>query len=444
MTWSAESAKYVEELKKANRQTSKFSKDVSRSMNNLAGKVAGLAAGYLGLSAIIAQTNRAMSDAREIENLSRLAGQSTEEFQAAAYATEQYGISMEKFGDISRDVSDKLGDFTATGGGEFKDFFEQVAPEVGLTAEELQHLSGPDVLLAVKQAMDDANVPMKEQIFYLESIANDASLLIPLLEDSGQKYHELTAEARDLNIVLSEQDISNLSEMNKELTRVSRTLQSSFATAVVGASEQIQWLTELIADAVVYWGAFFDSFRDEPKTVEGLNNKLVDLNEELKSLNTQIAQPASYWQGDDAIQMTEEETEAIRDALRKRREVVEKEIAAIQQLKDQAMGVPSGPRQPTLPTIPDPTLLGTGDTRTGTVDKDAQTIIDANQRILDNLTRQLATEKELVELTYQQRVEAINNLVLTQSQGGGRRLRQPAPAPVRLPATGRGRPAGVP
>ena len=412
----AESAKYVEELKKANQQTIKFAKDVGRSMDNLAGNIAGLAAGYLGLSAIIAQTNRAMADAKEIENMSRLAGQSVEDFQAAAYATEQYGIRMDKLGDISKDVSDKLGDFTATGGGEFQDFFEEVAPKVGLTADELQHLSGPEVLLAVKQAMDDANVPMKEQIFYLESIANDASLLIPLLEDSGLKYNELTAEARNLNIVLSEQDISNLSAMNTELTKVSRTLQSSFATAVVGASNQIQWLTEVIADAVVYWGAFFDSFRDEPKTIEGLNNKLVDLNEELESLNTQIDQPASYWQGDDAIQMTEQQTEAIRDALRKRRDVIEAEIQAIQQLKNQTMGVPSGPRQPSLPDIPELTPVGTGTSRTGTVDKDAQTIIDANQRILDNLTQQLATEAELVEMTYQQRVNEINNLVLTKAQ----------------------------
>ncbi len=409
----AESAQYINELKKANQQTSKFARDVSKSMNSLAGNVAGLAAGYLGLSAIIGQANRAMADAKAIENMSRLAGQSVEEFQAAAYATEQYGISMEQFGDISKDVSDKLGDFTATGGGEFQDFFEEVAPQVGLTAEELQHLSGPEVLLAVKQAMDDANVPMKEQIFYLESIANDASLLIPLLEDSGQKYHELTREAHDLNIVLSEQDISNLSAMNTELNKVSRTLQSSFATAVVGASDQIQWLTDVIADAVVYWGAFFDSFRDEPKTIEGLNNKLVDLSEELENLNTQIDQPASYWQGDDAIQMTEQQTEQIRDVLRERREVIEEEIAAIQALKNKQMGVPAAPLPPSMPTLP---AVGTGSTATVAAEQSADDIIAANQRALDSLTRQLATEQQLIELTYQQRVEAINSLVLTETQ----------------------------
>ena len=412
----AESAQYIAELQKANKQTGRFAKDVGRSMNDLAGNIAGLAAGYLGLSAIIGQTNRAMAEAKEIENMSRLAGQSVEDFQAAAYATEQYGVSMEQLGDISKEVSEKLGEFTAVGSGAFKDFFEEVALQVGLTADELQNLSGPEVLLAVKRAMDDANVPMKQQIFYLTSIANDAGLLIPLLEDGGLKYNELTREARDLNIVLSEQDISNLSDMDKELTKVSRTMQSSFATAVVGASDQIRWLTEVIADAMVYWGAFFDSFRDEPKTIEGLNNKLVELNEELKNLNNRIDQPASYWGGDGAIQMTEQQTDQIRDVFRKRREVIEEEIAAIQALKNKQMGVPALPLPPQMPTFPTLPTVGSSGTGSVVAEQTSDDVIAANQRILDNLTRQLATERQLVEQTYKDRVTSINNLVLDKAQ----------------------------
>ena len=69
-------------------------------------------------------------------------------FQAAAYAVERYGVTAEQLGDMSKDVADKLGEFIATGGGEFKDFFEQVAPKVGLTADQLQGLSGPQVLVS--------------------------------------------------------------------------------------------------------------------------------------------------------------------------------------------------------------------------------------------------------------------------------------------------------
>ncbi|OSI82327.1 hypothetical protein BSZ21_00080, partial [Bradyrhizobium canariense] len=125
--------------------------------------------------------------AREIEKMATVAQVSVQQIQALGYASEQFNISGENMAEILKDVNDKLGDFTENEGGEFADFMENIAPTVGLTIEKLQELSGPDALIAIKTAMDEANVPMKSQIFYLESIANDASALMPLLDNQGQK-----------------------------------------------------------------------------------------------------------------------------------------------------------------------------------------------------------------------------------------------------------------
>ncbi|MGT9851974.1 hypothetical protein ACVSD9_24675 (plasmid) [Vibrio parahaemolyticus] len=40
-------------------------------------------------------------------------------------------------------------------------------PKVGLTVDELQRMAGPEALIAVESAINPANVPMKQQIFYL-------------------------------------------------------------------------------------------------------------------------------------------------------------------------------------------------------------------------------------------------------------------------------------
>ena len=403
----AESAQYIAELRRANQQTSRFARDVSRSMKSLAGNVAGLAAGYLGLSAVIGKANQAMANAREIETMARLAGQSVEDFQAAAYATDRYGVSAEKLGDISKDVSDKLGDFIATGGGEMKDFFEIVAPQVGLTAQELQHLSGPEVLLRMKAAMDQANIPMKQQIFYLEGIANDASLLIPLLENSGEQYHALAKEARDLNVILSEQDISNLREMDRQLQQVSARLESSFAQAVVGASEQIDWLTDQLATAVTWWGTFFDSMNDEPGTIDGLVEKMVDLQDELDELQDKIEHPPRIktWLGDSPVLYTQQETEQLRKEYERRRAMVQQEMDALQILYNQKMGVPS--RESPVISI--------------------TSGADASQINLSQLQESLRTREELVLESYRKQAagitalygkqqQQINDLVLTEEQ----------------------------
>ncbi|MFX6559788.1 hypothetical protein ABTG55_19615, partial [Acinetobacter baumannii] len=82
--------------------------------------------------------------------------------------------------DIMKDVNDKFGDFMQTGGGEMADFFEKIAPKVGVTAKEFQGLSGPQILEKYHQTLQTANVSQAEMTFYMDSLADDATLLAPL------------------------------------------------------------------------------------------------------------------------------------------------------------------------------------------------------------------------------------------------------------------------
>lgn len=208
---------------------------------------AGLAASVAAFSAMIVSSSR---EAKEMESLARLAKTGADEFRGYAYATETVGIAADKLADISKDVQDKLGDFIATGGGEFKDFFEKVAPKVGLTAEALQKMSGPDVLIAVKKAMDDANISAAEQVFYLEAIGDDASRLIPLLENGGKAMKDQAARAKELGVALSAIDNSNLakaggatSELAAAFTGLKNNIAAEFAPIF---TEAMRWATELI------------------------------------------------------------------------------------------------------------------------------------------------------------------------------------------------------
>lgn len=211
-----------------------------------------LAVGGAALTAMFATVITSANQAREMENLARLAKTTGEEFRGLAYATEAVGISAEQLADISKDVQDKLGDFIATGGGGFKDFFENVAPQVGLTAKELQHLSGPDVLVAVKKAMDDANISAEEQVFYLEAIGNDTTKLIPLLEKNGQALKEKAARARELGVALSEIDNSNLIEAGaatKETITAFGALKNAIAAEFAPVvTDVMSWVTETIIE----------------------------------------------------------------------------------------------------------------------------------------------------------------------------------------------------
>ena len=90
------------------------------------------------------QAVRSSADfAVQIGRLSQVANASTTEFQKFAQAARTVGVEQDKVADILKDVNDRVGDFLATGGGPMKDFFENVAPLVGVTADQFRNLSGP-------------------------------------------------------------------------------------------------------------------------------------------------------------------------------------------------------------------------------------------------------------------------------------------------------------
>ncbi|WP_120430159.1 phage tail protein [Acinetobacter baylyi] len=170
-------------------------------------------------------TEELIRNARELENMSRLANSTTLEFQEWAFASKSVGISQEKLGDIMKDVNDKFGDFMQTGGGEMKDFFEKIAPKVGVTAKEFQGLSGPQILGKYYETLKKANVSQAEMTFYMESIANDAMLLSPLLENNAQKLKEYSKQAHDLGVILDDKAIQATKDFDSSLGLISATIR---------------------------------------------------------------------------------------------------------------------------------------------------------------------------------------------------------------------------
>ena len=172
-----------------------------------------------------ALTGEVIRNAREIENMSRLANATTQEFQEWSFASKSAGVSQEKLGDIMKDVNDKFGDFMQTGGGEMADFFEKIAPKVGVTAKEFQGLSGPQILGKYYETLKKANVSQAEMTFYMESIANDAMLLSPLLDDNSKKLKEYSQQAHDLGVILDDEAIQATKDFDSSLSLIGATIK---------------------------------------------------------------------------------------------------------------------------------------------------------------------------------------------------------------------------
>lgn len=180
----------------------------------------------------------ATSTARQSEEIARsarLANTSVEDFQKMAYASEAFGIEQEKLADILKDTSDKVGDFMQTGGGAMADFFEFIAPKVGVTAEQFKNLSGADALQLYVSSLEKANLSQADMTFYMEAIASDSTLLLPLLEKNGEAYKTLAKEAEEYGAVISEDNI----KANKAFSQQLRSLNKMFQAVIMSVGNKL-------------------------------------------------------------------------------------------------------------------------------------------------------------------------------------------------------------
>ncbi|AXA66753.1 phage tail tape measure protein [Pseudomonas oryzihabitans] len=150
----------------------------------------------------------------ELGKFASVANTTTTEFQKLAFASEAVGISGEKLADIYKDVNDKVGDYLQNGGGQLKDFFTNIAPLVGVTADQFKNLSGPEALGLYFSSLEKAKLSQADMTFYMEAIGNDATALIPLLKNNAEGFREWGDVAQRLGLIMSGETLQASQELS--------------------------------------------------------------------------------------------------------------------------------------------------------------------------------------------------------------------------------------
>lgn len=189
----------------------------------------GAAAAAAGAAVAAALVVSSAEAAKELRNLSNIANTSASTFQKWSYGAKSVGIEQDKLSDILKDFNDRVGDFNTTGGGAMKDFFEKIAPKVGVTAESFKNLSGDQALQLYVSSLEKANLSQAEMTFYMEAMASDSTALLPLLKNNGKAMAEQAKHAEELGLVLSDIQTANLVALNKNIDS-SKDIFSSLAS----------------------------------------------------------------------------------------------------------------------------------------------------------------------------------------------------------------------
>lgn len=197
------------------------------------GEKAKVAFGYAAVgagitaAAIVGLVKEQIELVNQLDQVALKANMSASSIQKYTIGASAIGIEMDKLGDIFKDTQDKVGDFLTTGGGEMQDFFTNIAPQVKVTADQFRNLSGPDALQLYFDSLQKANLSQSEMIFYMESVADEASLLIPYLKDGGKGFDLWATAAENAGATMDEKTIRAAQELKTSTELLNLSVQGA-------------------------------------------------------------------------------------------------------------------------------------------------------------------------------------------------------------------------
>lgn len=261
LSWSAklDSNEFKKGVKKVKKQMKEAQINVAKSVKIMAkgftlatGAIAGVTT---ALGAMTAQSAKAV---KEIQDLARVADTTFSDFVKMSEGAKKFGIEQDKLSDILKDVKDRVGDFIATGGGPMADFFENIAPKIGITADAFKDLSGKDSLQLFYKSLEQANLSQAEMTFYLEAMASDLTMLQPLLENNSALFKQFGDEAERMGLVLSDDKVNKMTdawgkfETTLQLVRgLTRQLSAELSTSLGNTFSFISSAIETFRDNLI-------------------------------------------------------------------------------------------------------------------------------------------------------------------------------------------------
>jgi len=202
----------------------------------------------LGAALSVRSAKSAQMVAVEIGRLSKIANASTTEFQKFAIAARTVGIEQDKVAGILKDVNDRVGDFLVTGGGPMKDFFEKVAPLVGVIADNFRNLSGPDALQLYVDTLQKAGASQQDFTFFMEAMASDATALLPLLKNNAAGLRSLGTEAERAGRIIEDDAVDAATKFQLRMDALDEKIQAEFLNSLMDLEDEIQTLKKFVEE----------------------------------------------------------------------------------------------------------------------------------------------------------------------------------------------------
>lgn len=208
-----------------------------------------VAAGMGALAIALVKVREGMQFAAELTDVSDRIGIGAEALQEWRYVADEAGVSVESFQSNLEKLNGQVGAFKAgIGDAKLKPIFE----ELGITKDQLANVddAGDMVMLladTLGQVKDRA-----VQVRLARGLGFEESL--PILRLGSEEIRRLSADARDLGLVMKDDVRAELDEADRVMERAQQRIQMSLRVAVAGLADDFADLVTVVADLIGWLG----------------------------------------------------------------------------------------------------------------------------------------------------------------------------------------------
>lgn len=281
-------SEFTDGLTQAERQARDSASNISDSVGNLRDSIAEdmskISGSFIGMAiggAVVAAgalAAVAIETAKADVQLGIMAGtanSSLKSFQVLTHAAAGFGIEQEALAAILADTQEKLGEFSATGGGGAADFFEALQNNTKMTDEEIRNLGktlqgkdGVGAIQYLKDELDALGATSQEQRFIMQSLAGDLGNLMPLFANGGAILEEYGIQLEDAGVIKTQESI----EQSRRLAAQTQAIQTQF--------EGLK--TQLVAQTIPALSTLIDYFGEGSKQGRGFKNEVNGVGEAVR------------------------------------------------------------------------------------------------------------------------------------------------------------------
>lgn len=288
---------FVGGLSQAERASQKWRKQVQEDAKSVAVAFTGAAtaASAAAIGVGVAGYNLLKNTSKQITESDRWAkslNMSTQSLLAWQYAAEKAGVSGDQMADIFKDIGDKIGDSVLNKSGEAVDALDAL----GLSAKKLSSESPDKQLLAISDALSKIKTNA-EKTTILESLGNDLSKLLPLLDQGGDKLQKYLKAAKEFGVAPDDTDIESLVKVNSIFEDMENQVKGVKIELSAGlAKVDLSNLQKSISD-------MGDVFKD-PEVIKGITNLVsgvVDLATLLVKVGAEAGKLIDLYKGGQAV-----------------------------------------------------------------------------------------------------------------------------------------------